>query len=72
MLYNRDPLVWWVHFGEILPSLAVCDQCEDFRAGICSGKGIPSKCIQMGILNRGSEAPETIKELEREPSSALR
>lgn len=46
--YDLDPLAWWIHFGEILPSAACCCDCRDFDLGLCLGDSSPI-CCKTGV-----------------------
>ena len=44
-----DPLIWFVHFGERLPSQVSCRDCVDFHEGFCMGDYDPVKCMQDAV-----------------------
>jgi len=48
--YGLDPLLWWFHFGDILPEAACCDVCHDVMTGLCRGddRG-PLACMWGGV-----------------------
>lgn len=52
---NIDPLLWFVHFGDILPENARCEDCADFLAGVCHGGHAPWRCMANTRLLRSSE-----------------
>ena len=42
--YRIDPVLWFIHFGDILPDEAVCADCLDFMVGVCPGGKSPKVC----------------------------
>jgi hypothetical protein len=46
MIAQIDPMVWYVHFGEVPPWEARCTDCADHREGVCKGGREPVGCMK--------------------------
>jgi len=46
LIAGIDPTLWFVHFGDLGPWEATCDDCIDLRHGLCMGGRDPAECMR--------------------------
>ena len=46
MIAQIDPMVWYVHFGELGSWEAGCRDCTDHKHGLCRGGRDPVQCMK--------------------------
>lgn len=44
--YGINSILWFMHFGDIEPEEAECEDCTDYIEGLCEGEENPIECMK--------------------------
>jgi hypothetical protein len=44
-LHRLDPILWYIHFGDVVPEEAACGECLILDFGLCPGRSLPRRPV---------------------------